>query len=116
MPKGGIPRPGPDTAVPGWWGWMGRDLPEGRPEACLWGTGSTRWPTPGPVRTGLGIARVLRRRYDERWEYEKVSRLLANDAAMRAWQEAGALDTVVGVWAKELKSFENVRRQYVMYE
>src|SRR5205807_1468974 len=41
-----------------------------------------------PVRTGLSIARHLRHIHGERFDHEKVQKMLANDAAHRAWQSA----------------------------
>ena len=69
-----------------------------------------------PARTALGIARVLERLYGEQWKHEKANRLLANEEAMTAWQQADTLDAVAQTWNQELKAFEQVRDKYLIYE
>ena len=69
-----------------------------------------------PARTGLAIARTLKKQYGEKWDHENVRRLLANDAAMHAWQQAATLDELVDTWADQLASFERVRKQYLLYD
>lgn len=69
-----------------------------------------------PVRTGLALARLLRRRYPDQWQHEPVSRLLANRRTRKAWLEADSLDAVAETWADDLKAFRAVRARYLLYD
>ncbi|MCH8992321.1 MAG: DUF1343 domain-containing protein [Acidobacteria bacterium] len=66
-----------------------------------------------PVRTGLALARSLRRHYPDQWQHEPVNRLLVNRRTMQAWLEADSLDAVVETWADDLEAFRAVRARYL---
>ncbi len=68
-----------------------------------------------PVRTGLSIARVLRRAYRGEWEFEKVDRLLVHPTTMHAIDAGLPLDAIVATYTPELAAFLNKREKYLLY-
>jgi uncharacterized protein YbbC (DUF1343 family) len=68
-----------------------------------------------PVRTGLAIARALRRAYAGAWEFDKLNRLLVHPAAMSAIDRGLPLDDVVATYRVELDAFTAKRQKYLLY-
>jgi len=68
-----------------------------------------------PVRTGLAIARELRRLYPRAWEFAKVDRLLVHPDAMKALDSGLPLDAAVGTYRAELAAFITKREKYLLY-
>jgi uncharacterized protein YbbC (DUF1343 family) len=68
-----------------------------------------------PVRTGLAVARALRRMYPRAWDFQKLDRLLVNPAARRAVDAGLPLDAIVGTYAAELAAFIAKREKYLLY-
>ena len=68
-----------------------------------------------PVRTGLAIARELRRLYRRVWEFDKVDRLLVCPPAMRALDRGLPLDAIVGTYRADLDAFTAKRAKYLLY-
>ncbi|MDP9001127.1 MAG: DUF1343 domain-containing protein [Myxococcota bacterium] len=68
-----------------------------------------------PVRTGLAIARELRRLYPREWEFEKLGRLLANTEAMSAIGAGLSLASIVMTYRAELAAFAVKRQKYLLY-
>jgi uncharacterized protein YbbC (DUF1343 family)/CubicO group peptidase (beta-lactamase class C family) len=68
-----------------------------------------------PVRTGLAIARALRRLYPQAWEFPKVDRLLVHPDAMKAIDGGLPLDAVVDTYRPELAAFITKREKYLLY-
>jgi uncharacterized protein YbbC (DUF1343 family) len=68
-----------------------------------------------PVRAGTTIVWQLRQLFGEKFEFDKVNRLLKNDAAMAAIKNATDPKTIPQVWAKDLTTFEKARAKYLMY-
>jgi uncharacterized protein YbbC (DUF1343 family) len=68
-----------------------------------------------PVRTGLAVARALRRLYPRAWDLPKLDRLLVHPQAMRAIEAGLPLDAVVGTYAAELAAFAAKREKYLLY-
>jgi uncharacterized protein YbbC (DUF1343 family) len=68
-----------------------------------------------PVRTGLAIARELRRLYPRAWEFAKLDRLLVSHDAMKALDAGLPLDAVVDTYRAELAAFMTKREKYLLY-
>jgi uncharacterized protein YbbC (DUF1343 family)/CubicO group peptidase (beta-lactamase class C family) len=68
-----------------------------------------------PVRTGLAIARELRRLYPRAWEFAKVDRLLVHADTMKALDGGLPLDAVVDTYRAELAAFMTKREKYLLY-
>jgi uncharacterized protein YbbC (DUF1343 family) len=68
-----------------------------------------------PVRTGLAIARALRRAYAGRWEFAKLDRLLVHPETMRAIDRGAPLDVIVATYQAELAAFAVKREKYLLY-
>jgi uncharacterized protein YbbC (DUF1343 family) len=68
-----------------------------------------------PVRTGLAIARELRRLYPRDWDFDKLDRLLVHGAAMRAIDRALPLAAIVETYRAELDAFAAKREKYLLY-
>jgi uncharacterized protein YbbC (DUF1343 family) len=68
-----------------------------------------------PVRTGLAIARALRRLYAREWEFDKLDRLLADAEAMRAIDGGLSLATIVDTYRSDLATFASKREKYLLY-
>jgi uncharacterized protein YbbC (DUF1343 family) len=68
-----------------------------------------------PVRTGLAIARALRRLYPRAWEFAKVDRLLVHPDTMKALDSGAPLDAVVDTYRAELAAFMTKRDKYLLY-
>jgi uncharacterized protein YbbC (DUF1343 family) len=68
-----------------------------------------------PVRTGLAIARELRRLYPREWEFGKLDRLLVHREAMRAIDGGLPLASIVDTYRTELAAFASKREKYLLY-
>jgi uncharacterized protein YbbC (DUF1343 family) len=68
-----------------------------------------------PVRTGLAIARELRRLYRRQWEFGKLDRLLVHAGAMRAIDEGLPLGSIIETYRVELAAFAAKREKYLLY-
>jgi uncharacterized protein YbbC (DUF1343 family) len=68
-----------------------------------------------PVRTGLAIARELRRLYPHEWEFTKLDRLLVHPEAMRAIDGGLPLGAIVETYQTELTAFAAKREKYLLY-
>jgi uncharacterized protein YbbC (DUF1343 family) len=68
-----------------------------------------------PVRTGLAIARALRRLYPRDWEFEKLDRLLVHPETMKALDAALPLASIVDAYRSQLEAFAAKREKYLLY-
>jgi uncharacterized protein YbbC (DUF1343 family) len=68
-----------------------------------------------PVRTGLAIARELRRLYPRDLEFAKLDRLLAHPGAMSAIDAGLPLASIVDTYRLELAAFMTKREKYLLY-
>jgi uncharacterized protein YbbC (DUF1343 family) len=68
-----------------------------------------------PVRTGLAIARELRRLYPRDWEFAKLDRLLVQREAMRAIDGGLPLGAITETYQTELAAFAAKREKYLLY-
>jgi len=66
-----------------------------------------------PVRTGLQIARVLRR--DAAWDVEAYARLLANDEVLEALRFGRDVDAIESIYRKERAAFMQRREAFLIY-
>jgi uncharacterized protein YbbC (DUF1343 family)/CubicO group peptidase (beta-lactamase class C family) len=69
-----------------------------------------------PVRTGIAVARALRRLYPRAWEFAKLDRLLVHPGAMRAIDAGLPLDAIVTTYGPELAAFAAKREKYLLYD
>jgi uncharacterized protein YbbC (DUF1343 family) len=68
-----------------------------------------------PVRTGLALARELRRLYRRDWVFEKLDRLLVYPAAMQTIDAGAPLTTIVDTYRGDLAAFAAKREKYLLY-
>lgn len=69
-----------------------------------------------PARSGVTIAWELNRLFPGRFELVKVERLLQNQDAARAIENAGEAGEIEAVWRDSLAKFKEMRRTYLLYE
>ncbi|MBC8871214.1 MAG: DUF1343 domain-containing protein [Planctomycetes bacterium] len=68
-----------------------------------------------PVRTGLEIARCLRRLYPEDWLAAKLERLLCNQKTLSALLDGKPVDELEGIYGTELEEFRRRRSEFMLY-
>ena len=68
-----------------------------------------------PVRTGLAVARQLRRLYPREWEFDKLDRQLVHRETMSAIDAAMPLASIVATYRAELTAFLAKRAKYLLY-
>ena len=68
-----------------------------------------------PVRTGLAIARELRRLYPREWDFAKLDRLLVHPDAMQAIDRGLTPAEIVATFRVELSAFAAKREKYLLY-
>jgi uncharacterized protein YbbC (DUF1343 family) len=68
-----------------------------------------------PVRMGVAIVWKLRQMYGEKFEVDKVLRLLDNDKAMAPIKSASDPKDIPAVWEADLASFKKARAKYLIY-
>jgi uncharacterized protein YbbC (DUF1343 family) len=69
-----------------------------------------------PVRTGLEIARQLRRLYPDNWETKNFDRLLANARTREAVLAGKSIDEMELIWEPELREFLKRRAAFLIYD
>lgn len=68
-----------------------------------------------PVRTGLGIARVLRRLYRGEWDFDKLDRLVGDPDVVKAIDAGLPLASIVDTYRAQLAAFATKREKYLLY-
>jgi uncharacterized protein YbbC (DUF1343 family) len=68
-----------------------------------------------PVRTGLAIARALRRVYAREWDFAKLDRLLVQPETMAAIDMGLPLSAIVDTYRAQLEAFAAKREKYLLY-
>ncbi|MEQ9651896.1 MAG: DUF1343 domain-containing protein, partial [Sandaracinaceae bacterium] len=68
-----------------------------------------------PVRTGLALARALHTLYPERWETERLARLVGHRGIVEGLLEGVTLDALEAGWRPDLQRFGEVRARYLRY-
>jgi uncharacterized protein YbbC (DUF1343 family) len=69
-----------------------------------------------PVRAGVTIVWTLNKLFGEKFEVQKVVRLLQNRAAMEAILKAADPDQIPKSWEKPLEAFQKLREKYLLYQ
>ncbi|HLK37506.1 MAG TPA: serine hydrolase [Polyangiaceae bacterium] len=69
-----------------------------------------------PVRTGLAIARELRRLYPREWDVDKLDRLLVSAATSQAVRAGLPIDAIVATYRDDLAAFTAKREKYLLYD
>ncbi len=69
-----------------------------------------------PVRTGLALARELRRAYPRKWQLEKLDRLLSSPPTLEAIDAGRPLAEIEATFADELSAFRTKRDKYLLYD
>lgn len=68
-----------------------------------------------PVRTGLEIARCLRRLYPDDWQATKLERLLCSQKTLDGVLECKPVDELERMYAAELEQFRQRRSKFMLY-
>jgi uncharacterized protein YbbC (DUF1343 family) len=68
-----------------------------------------------PVRTGLAIARALRRLHPRDWDSGKLDGLIGNTDVVKAIEAGLPLASIVDTYKSDLAAFENRREKYLLY-
>jgi uncharacterized protein YbbC (DUF1343 family) len=68
------------------------------------------------VKTGVAIAYTLEKLFPKDFQYEKVVGLLANQEASDAILKLNDPHQCDPIWQDQVRAFENVRKNYLMYE
>jgi uncharacterized protein YbbC (DUF1343 family) len=68
-----------------------------------------------PVRAGLTIAWTVKKLSGEQFEFDKVERLLSNEAVTKALGQAKKPDEVMTLWRDDLENFRKTREKYLLY-
>lgn len=69
-----------------------------------------------PVRTGLEMARQLRRLHPDDWNTANLNRLLGTRETLEALLEVQAVDEIEAMYEPELNRFRQRRSQFLLYE
>jgi uncharacterized protein YbbC (DUF1343 family) len=69
-----------------------------------------------PVKVGVAIVWQLKKMYGDKFEIDKVDRLLKNDQAMSEIKSASDPKAISDVWQKDLAAFKKQREKYLLYQ
>jgi uncharacterized protein YbbC (DUF1343 family) len=69
-----------------------------------------------PMTMGMEIASALRQLYPNKFDVQKMLFLVGNEQAIRQLQEGVPATEVVKGWDADLKTFELMRRKYLLYK
>ena len=69
-----------------------------------------------PVTVGTTIAWTLNNLFGDKFEVDKVVRLLQNEATMAAIKSAKDPKEIPAVWQDGLEQFKKVREKYLIYK
>ena len=69
-----------------------------------------------PVPAGTTIVWTLRKIFGEKFDVQKVVRLLQNRATLEAILDADDPWKIPASWEKPLEKFERLRQKYLMYQ
>jgi uncharacterized protein YbbC (DUF1343 family) len=68
-----------------------------------------------PIRTGLALASALHAVHPEKWEIDKLDRLLQWPPAMAALRDGKSVDAIMATWSTELDAFRRKRERFLLY-
>jgi uncharacterized protein YbbC (DUF1343 family) len=69
-----------------------------------------------PVRTGLEIARQLRRLHADDWDTSRLNRLLGNRETLEALLAGKSVDEIEVLYESDVERFRQRRSQFLLYE
>lgn len=69
-----------------------------------------------PVAAGIHIASSLHKLFGDKFEVDKVVRLLHNDAALAAIKEGKDPKSIPAMWQKDLETFKKIREKHLIYK
>ncbi len=69
-----------------------------------------------PVHTGLEIAYQLQKLYPDRWQADKMDRLLASAQTLSALLSGKPVTEIESLWEKELAEFRGRREKFLLYK
>ena len=69
-----------------------------------------------PVAAGIHIASSLHKLFGDKFEVDKVVRLLQNDAALAAIKEGKDPKSIPAMWQKDLEQFKKIREKHLIYK
>ncbi|HEV8075838.1 MAG TPA: hypothetical protein VGP66_08305, partial [Candidatus Acidoferrum sp.] len=68
------------------------------------------------MRIGLEIAAILHKKYPDNFDLSKILLLLGNDSTLLQLQSGTPVGEIIAGWAKDLVTFDQVRRRYFLYK
>ncbi len=68
-----------------------------------------------PIRTGIALALAIRAQHGDKFEIEKLDRLLQSKPAMTAIQSGATLDDIERTWEPDLAAFRKKREKFLLY-
>jgi uncharacterized protein YbbC (DUF1343 family) len=68
------------------------------------------------MRVGLEIAAELHKRYTDHFDVTKLLFLIGNDSTIQQLQAGNPASEIIASWAKELATYDTVRRRYFLYK
>jgi uncharacterized protein YbbC (DUF1343 family) len=69
-----------------------------------------------PVRSGLTMAYHLHKLFGDKFEVDKVVRLLQSQKTLDAMKSTDDPAKLPAVWKDELEAFKEIRKKYLMYQ
>jgi uncharacterized protein YbbC (DUF1343 family) len=68
------------------------------------------------MRVGLEIAAALHKKYPDQFDVTKILLLLGNDSTIQQLQAGTAPAEIIASWAKDLATYDTLRRHYFLYK
>jgi uncharacterized protein YbbC (DUF1343 family) len=68
------------------------------------------------MRVGLEIAAALHKKYPDQFDVTKILLLLGNDSTLQQLQSGTAPAEIIASWAKDLTTYDAIRRRYFLYK
>jgi uncharacterized protein YbbC (DUF1343 family) len=68
------------------------------------------------MRVGLEIAAILHKKYPDNFDLSKILLLLGNDSTIQQLQSGTPVGEIIAGWAKDLATFDQIRRRYFLYK
>jgi uncharacterized protein YbbC (DUF1343 family) len=75
----------------------------------------TSWAEFDPLRLGVTLAVVLRDRYPNNWQHEKMLGLLGDRATLADIVAGKSVEVIMARWTDELARFQTIRLRYLLY-
>jgi uncharacterized protein YbbC (DUF1343 family) len=68
-----------------------------------------------PIKTGIALALALREQHGDKFEIDKLDRLLQSRAAMDAIRAGKTIDAICETWSEPLAAFRAKRERFLLY-